>query len=99
MIYFLIIIISSLAVYRLADLIAIDRISAPLRDAIGRKVNDGKFWYFLAELINCPFCLGIYISALLALIPAHGIIQYLVIWFAIAGGQAFILELVGRHRE
>ena len=88
---------SILATYRLAQFIAYD--DAPFglmykaRNYFGRKAANSKnygFWWSIAEMINCPFCLGLWIALLIALI-VNGFQPYsILLWLAIAGGQAWI---------
>lgn len=85
--------------YRLAELVAIDTIFEPLRLSIGKRVDPMKHdsvWY-AAELVNCPYCLGIWFAFIFALLIAHGILYVILTWLAIAGAQAF-LESVGSRQ-
>lgn len=86
------------ATYRLAELVSIDTIFEPLRLSLGKRVDPtrhNKDWY-AAELVNCPYCLGVWFALLFALVIAHGWQYVLLVWFAIAGGQAFLESLAGR---
>ena len=94
----LLLLLSILACYRVSQFIAFD--DAPFglmkraRLLFGKRANkpDG-FWYTMAELINCPYCVGLW----LALIPALFFSNFLLYWLAIAGGQAF-LESISQSR-
>ncbi len=82
--------IMALAVYRLALIPSKDTISNGFRDAIGRKAAGSRAWKFLADLVGCPLCLGVWFSGLILLlwiIPYGKLVVYL---FAIAGAQYFI---------
>lgn len=96
-------VLASLAAYRLAELVAIDVIAQPLRSVFGRfaagKRQGGLAWY-LAYLVNCPYCLGIWFAAVLALLlQPNSILQYLLYWFGVAGAQTMLQSLVGRNKE
>lgn len=97
----------TLATFRLAQLVSVDKITEPIRLAIGRKTTDNegykeghnRGWKFLADLINCPYCTGVWI----AFIAAFGMLPsslwfFIIYWLSIAGGQSF-LEGVVRERQ
>ena len=69
-----------------------------LRQVIGKRAADQVTgsWWTLAELFNCPLCLGVWISALgIILILLPGIVAKLIIlWLAVAGLQSFLSLLV-----
>jgi hypothetical protein len=89
--------IAILAVYRISQFIAYD--DAPfglmlkVRLYLGKKASGIKkygFWWSLAELINCPFCVGLWVSLLITPF-IFGFHWYsLLFWLAIAGGQAWL---------
>lgn len=88
-------VIAVLACYRLAQLVAIDDgpyfIFDRFRKEIGKRAADGDtLWVNLAELTVCPFCLGIWFALPLAVWVGGTIIEIIIIWLAIAGGQAFL---------
>ena len=88
-------ILAVFACYRLAQLIAIDdgpfRIFVDTRLSLGlRAANGGVSSRNMAELVNCPFCLGLWFAAPLALFVGEGIIEIVIAWLAIAGAQAFL---------
>jgi len=95
----------SFAVYRLALIMASDSISASLRKGIGR-LGATQFRYSLVnkfielfyELITCPYCLGVWFAALAAwyYVTQFDSFNWLLMWLAIAGGQAF-LQTVGGY--
>lgn len=76
-----------LACYRLAMLITKDEITRPIRTYFGLH---RWAWVrsFLGELTHCPYCVGVWIAAGLALLlwPLNWLT--LLYWLAIAGGQA-----------
>lgn len=79
-----------LAVYRVTRLVTIDDITHPIRD---------RMHGWLAELVTCPFCVGVWVSCLALIFvnvtdladpsPAEAA---LLIW-AVAGGQAILAAL------
>ena len=87
--------VAILACYRLAQLVALDdgpyKIFARFRAESGRWAAGGDaFWENCAELIHCPFCLGMWFGLPLALWVGGSIIDIIIVWLAIAGGQAFL---------
>ena len=99
-------VITVLAVFRLSELITKDDgfklrksddlgIFASFRRWSGRKAatSDSVFYDNLTEIVNCPFCTGIYISLFILLLPMK-IVYYL----AIAGGQSLLESLVNSKR-
>lgn len=94
-----------LACYRLAQFVAFD--DAPfglmlkLRQYFGKRASkNGQYSLFwsLAELVNCPFCVGIWIAFPLTfmLFPSN-LLYFLLYWLAIAGGQAFLESINGER--
>ena len=59
-----------------------------------------RAWRGIAYLLNCPFCIGFWLALPLSLIVANlsstietrpvSLVELLLMWFAIAGGQAFL---------
>jgi len=88
-----------LACYRLCELVAVDsgpyRVFERLRnymDEIG--VVQDTLLYNFAELISCPYCLGVWFAALCyALVYFH--LDILLIVGGIAGGQCVLRDLTG----
>ncbi len=83
--------------FRLAELVAVDEgpfdLCARFRGAVARRS------YWLARLVSCAYCAGIWIALPLALWVtglSADIITVFVIWLAIAGGQAFLENVGGR---
>ena len=87
MLKFLVII---LAIYRISLLITWDTIFDTPRNWIGTHSNDFIREY-LGYLVNCSYCVGIWIALFLAIIyyPEN----WLLMTFAIAGGQVFLQKL------
>lgn len=90
--------IAILACYRLAQLIALDDgpyfIFDRIRRELGKRAaEEDALWVNLAELVNCPFCLGIWFALPLAIWVGCGLIEVVIYWLAIAGGQAFLQEI------
>lgn len=82
-----------LATYRLARLISKDIISESFRRWLGRKAAGRSFtWLMLAELFHCPYCLGIWIAGLGALLYARSLVEWVLYTLAIAGGQSVLQE-------
>lgn len=85
-----------LAVYRLAQLIALDdgpyQVFDRLRHWAGMKAGVDGFWYNLSEFIHCPFCLGVWFSLLMLPLWIWPTLvgDILLLWWGAAGGQAFL---------
>jgi hypothetical protein len=87
--------VAILACYRLAQLVALDegpyKVFARFRAELGRRAASGSaFWENSAELMHCPFCLGLWFAAPLAVWVGGSVVDIIIIWLAIAGGQAFL---------
>lgn len=94
---------AALAVYRLAQLVAYDdgplHVFAYLRqDARGRANTGLWYWQHWAELVHCPYCLGVWFALLAALLVAVPTLpgDLLLLWLGLAGAQAY---LEGRNRD
>jgi hypothetical protein len=96
---YLLVLLAIFADYRLSELIALDVIFTPLREAAGKRVTIGKHdvWWWIAEWMNCPYCLGIWFALPLAFLCATGWQYILLSWIAIAGGQTFLESLSNRE--
>jgi hypothetical protein len=53
-------IVLALADYRLSLILSKDTISEDLRARLGRRAYRGGAWKFAADLINCPYCVGVW---------------------------------------
>lgn len=84
MLFFLLLI---LVTYRIALLITWDEIFKPIRNYLG--VHSNKIIReYVGYLVHCPYCLGIWIALILAIIYYSE--NWLLMTFAIAGGQMFL---------
>ncbi len=79
-----------LVTYRLSLLITWDTILNTPRNYLGTHSNDFIRRY-LGFLVNCSYCIGIWIALILAIIYYPD--SWLLMTFAIAGGQAFLQSL------
>lgn len=74
--------VDSLAAYRLTRIVVLDKIGEPFRHAAFRRagylegeliVKRSAVWWFVSELVECMWCFGVWVSAvvvaLTALIP------------------------------
>jgi len=99
---FLLVVVGVFAVFRVAELFSIDDgpygIFKRIREYAGRKAISSKFWFEVAEMVNCPYCVGIWIafflSILISIMGKMNLIHFLIIWMAIAGGQSFLWSLI-----
>lgn len=82
-----------LATWRIARIVTKDTVSDQARKIVGKQAAGKKQYspeWYLAELINCQFCVGVWASILVAfLVSDHkkGVKSYLLNFMAIAGGQ------------
>ena len=89
--------------FRVAQFIAYDDAPFALmkkaRQYCGKKAAGSKehgFWWSLAELINCPYCNGIWIALVITLTIQYSYQwNFFLIWGAIAGGQAWLESMTG----
>lgn len=89
------------AVFRVAELIAID-------EGPGDVLLKFRVWagaYTLGEdgrpssvgrLVSCPYCIGIYLAFIAALVVAPHDWRLILYWLGIAGAQAFLQTVGGR---
>jgi len=95
----LLFVLAVLATYRLARLLAWEdgpaRIFFRLRTRLGAYDYgpDGNAVTSLGELAGCPYCQGIYIALVLALMLYPVGWHTLLYWLAIAGGQALLIRI------
>lgn len=96
------IILAILAVYRLSELVALDTgpydIFDKFRRMLGRKASSGSStWKTLADLVNCPFCCGIWFSIFFTVLILFPTLpgDIFILFLAIAGGQTFLESLSG----
>ena len=92
------VVLACLACYRLSQLVALDggplMLFGRLRRSIGRKaaMNPSSLWSSVAELLGCPYCLGVWFAApLLSFVVAPAWTSDLfLLWWGIAGTQAVL---------
>lgn len=85
------VIIAGLCVYRLCRLAIIDKIFDTPRSRVNmwlitRRGRGAKFFSWLHDMINCGWCLSIWISGALVLwqVLAHGLPMPFIVWMATA---------------
>lgn len=81
-----------LATWRVAHLVA--REDGPF-DVIVRvraKAGNGM----IGRLMDCPYCLSLWLAAPCAFVLAHGAAAWLLAWLAISGGASFLEKLAER---
>ena len=95
-------ILACFAVFRLAELIAVDDgpgdVLLTMRAKLGAYDldDDGRPATSIGRGIICPWCIGIWLSALAAMAIAPRDWQMGLWWLAIAGGAAFLQRIGGR---
>jgi hypothetical protein len=92
-------ILAVLTVYRVAELFAVDDgpygIFRNIRAFCGKKAagkDYSNFWFNMAGLVSCPFCIGVWFSAI-ALVPVYyptTITDFVLVWLGIAGLQTYL---------
>jgi hypothetical protein len=93
--------LAALTVYRLARLVGRDALAGWLREWAGRRVAGGGQYsraWLLAELLSCPYCLGIWFAAPVAALVLCPTLpgDLFLAWQGLAGGQAFLQSLGDR---
>jgi hypothetical protein len=89
--------------FRLSQLVVYDNwpfnVMKSIRTFFGRKASSGNSLYLtIAELLTCPYCIGIWIAAVLALlVPFTNVVLYVINIFVIAGIQSFMEGIIGRQ--
>lgn len=99
-------IVIAFATYRAARLVSVDAISEPLRSIVYDWAYDddgvaehepeprGKVRAWLSDLVNCPFCTGVWLGALLLLVwQSWEWGRWGCILLAVTGVQAFLQAL------
>jgi hypothetical protein len=97
-------ILAIFATFRLARLISRDTIFDALRNAINRKAAEpDSGWYFIAEWMNCPHCVGVWIAFFIVISLSFyfrwTFLAGMLIWLAVAGAQSFLQSLVEHDEE
>jgi hypothetical protein len=94
-----------LTCYRITELIVLDDgpfdVFKKLRESVGKLAAIYSSARGLGKLINCPFCVGVWISVgvifLLMFPTVYG--DVFLIFMAIAGGQTFLESFGGRWNK
>lgn len=85
-------IIAVLATWRLAHLIAAEDGPFDLIVRLRSRVGDG----FVGKLMDCPYCLSIWIAIPFALMLAKTFVAWVAAWLAISGGASLLERLTDR---
>lgn len=89
----------ALAVYRVWRIVAVDQITEPIRARF--IFRDGRVWQWIADLIECPWCLGFWLSgvASVAYVGALGLSWWWVwlLWPAVSCVVGILGKLVDSH--
>lgn len=91
------------ATYRLSLLITWERspyaLGERLRAWVGVRARGSapkQFWYELGELVNCPYCMGVWVALILVILATvmglTPLRDFVLWWFGVAGGQ-FLLTI------
>jgi hypothetical protein len=90
-------ILAALATYRITRLVVNEAgpgdIFIKLRDAVSEKEGNG--WHFLYDLINCEYCVSIWIAALLAVfvIELGWFSTWILAWLGLSGAFFIAQEI------
>lgn len=85
---------SVLATWRLARLLAREDGPFDLVVRLRQRAGEGAW----GALMDCPYCLGFWLALPFALLLGDTVLDCLLLWLAIAGGAAFLenlLEVLG----
>jgi len=100
------IILAVFACYRGSELITIDRgpcdviKNMRIKAGVYNLAEDGEPDTDLGRLFGCPWCIGIWLAGLASLlIPTRRKRDKILLWLAIAGGQAFLQSVGGRNAQ
>ena len=78
-----------LATWRVSHLIAAEDGPFDVIVRLRRRAGDG----FFGKLMDCPYCLSLWIAAPLALLLAGNAVAWCVAWLAISGGSSLLEKL------
>jgi hypothetical protein len=87
--------LSVLATWRVAHLIAHEDGPFDVIVRLRRRAGDGV----LGKLMDCPYCLSLWIAAPLALLLARELGAWCVAWLAISGGSSLLEKFSRPHRQ
>lgn len=97
--------IAALSVYRLAELVSLDdgpyHVFERFRLFLGRKAYISKTHRMLAELVICPFCVGIWMSVPVAVLYLfrNPLFDLILLILGMTGLQAFLEQIGGYNRR
>jgi hypothetical protein len=88
------------AVYRLSELFANDVIFDGLRRKVAQRAAvGGAAWKFIADLIHCPLCIGVWLALPTAflydmyVLNIKNLLNVFILWLGIAGMQYLLSSL------
>jgi hypothetical protein len=87
--------IAVLATWRVARLIAHEDGPFDIIVRLRGRAGEGV----LGKLMDCPYCLSLWIAAPFALLLGHTVLGWFVAWLAISGGASLIERLAERSGE
>lgn len=89
------------AIFRLAELISTGLIfDAVRREIAKRAASGGRVWKATADLIHCPFCIGVWFSLpaaslfAITILRTKDLLQIMILWLGMAGAQYFLSCIV-----
>lgn len=85
-------ILGVLSVWRVTHLFVAEDGPWNLFARLRRRVGEG----FFASLLDCFYCLSLWVSAPLAWVVGEGVKERILLWLALSGG-AILLERVTKH--
>jgi hypothetical protein len=86
--------VMALADYRLALIVSKDQVFQGVRAQVGLRANRSRFWHALADLLNCPYCVGVWGALFLCLGYSLRPVRFLAWLLAVAGLQDALHGLV-----
>jgi hypothetical protein len=85
-------VVAVLATWRLARLLV--REDGPFDLVVKLRMRAGSG--FSGQLMDCPYCLGLWIAAPFAAALADSVAAWIAVWLAVSGGAAFLENLLER---
>ena len=86
------IVLAVLATWRVAHLVA--REDGPFDVVVRLRGRAGSG--VLGQLMDCPYCLSLWIAAPWAFWIAHGAVEWIAVWLAVSGGASLLERATAR---
>ena len=99
--HLIILILCALATFRLAEMFVLDDgpfdVFVDMRGWAHKAPDEGRsFRRMLAGALTCVHCAGVWIALLFAFFFSDSVVNFFVLWLAIAGLQSILANKLGR---